>query len=167
MQVQSKKKINVKSLIINLAIPIGVGLIAGLISMGGMDRYQTLNKSELSPPGYIFPIVWTVLYILMGISAYIISESRLSVKRQEKYRDKSLTTYAVQLGINFFWPIIFFNSQNYLFALFWLILLLAVVFYMTWQFWQIEQSAAYLQVPYILWLIFAGYLNLTVFLMNR
>lgn len=164
---KQKQTINIKALAIQIAIPLCVGAVSGFLSMGGMETYQNLRKSALAPPGLVFPLVWTVLYILMGISAYLISESRLSVKKQEHHRQRGLALYAIQLGINFFWPIIFFRSQSYLFAFWWLVALTIFVIWMTAEFWQVEQSAAYLQIPYILWLIFAGYLNLTVFLMNR
>ncbi len=161
-----KKKIDIKNLSINILIPLCIGAISGFLCMDGMKMYPYLNKSAIAPPAMIFPLVWFVLYILMGISAYVISGSRLSVKKQKKHKDRSMSIYALQLAVNFFWPILFFNSQNYLFAFFWLVLLLVLVCWMTAEFWRIEQSAAYLQIPYIVWLIFAGYLNFTIYAMN-
>lgn len=166
MPVKMKKKSNVQTLAVNLAVPLCMGAISLLISADGIGHYQEIKKSVFAPSAAIFSIIWATFYILMGISAYIIAESRLSVKKQKKYKQNSLSLYSLQLAINFFWPILFFGSENYLFSLLWLILLLFSVLWMTAVFWQIEQSAAYLQIPYILWLTFTGYLNLTVLIMN-
>src|SRR5699024_4488673 len=98
------------SLIINIAIPLAVGGLSGIFISGSTDIYKTLILPPLAPPTFLFPVVWTIMYILMGIAAYLVVSSRGSGKKT------ALVLYAAQLVVNFFWSIIFFNVQNYLFA---------------------------------------------------
>ena len=144
-----------------ILIPLAVGGLSALLSRNGMAAYQTLEKPPLSPPGVVFPIVWSILYILMGISSAMIwcSES------QEK--PQALKLYAAQLAVNFFWSIFFFAFGWRLFAFFWLLLLLVLTAKMVKSFYQIDKKAAYLQIPYVLWLLFAAYLNFGVWMLNR
>ncbi len=150
-----------KGLIVSILISVGVGALAGLLTRGGMESYSDLTQPPLSPPGWIFPIVWTILYILMGISAYLIYRSN------SPYKKIALRVYAAQLTVNFFWSIIFFNMEMYLFAFLWLLLLLVLIVLMIRIFAKIDKTAAYLQIPYLIWVIFAGYLNLGIYLLNR
>jgi len=156
-------KIQKKPLIISLLISVGTGVLSGIISMGSMDEYKSLDKPALSPPGIVFPIVWTVLFVLMGISAYLVYVSNGSATGKRR----ALSLYGFQLAVNFIWPILFFNAGEYLIAFFWLVLLWATVIIMTKSFYSINKRASYLQIPYILWLTFAGYLNYFVYLLNR
>jgi len=126
-----------------------------------MEDYAVLNQPPLSPPGWVFPVVWAILYTLMGISTARIYLSESSLKSD------ALRLYAVQLIVNFFWTILFFNLDVRLFALIWLILLVALVLRMIILFRRIDAPAAYLQIPYFLWLLFATYLNAGVWLLNR
>lgn len=153
-------KRSVKALIIDIAIPLAVGALAGLLIMGSMERYQLLNQPPLAPPPWIFPVVWTVLYVLMGISSWRVSRS------SQPGRALALRFYWVQLAVNFFWPLIYFRAGAYLAALLWLLLLLALVIAMILAFARVERRAALLQIPYLLWLIFATYLNLMIYLLN-
>lgn len=152
---------NVKALIVSILISVGVGAAAALFSGNSMDVYQNLVQPPLSPPGWLFPVVWTILYILMGISAYLIYVS------DSPYKNPALKIYAAQLAVNFLWTIIFFNLEMYLFAFLWLLLLLVLIILMIRSFAKISKTAAYLQLPYLLWVIFAGYLNLGIYLLNR
>ena len=145
---------NIKNLIKNIAIPLIVGIIVGIIMMPFND-YANLNQPAFAPPGALFPIAWTILYILMGISAYIISE-----------RNGRLNLYYIQLGVNALWSIIFFVLELRLLAFIWIILLIVLVVKMIRQFMIINKTAGYLQIPYLIWLIFAAYLNLGVYLLN-
>ena len=146
-----------------IAIPLAVGGLAGLLSGGGMKAFESLNKPPLSPPGWLFPIVWTVLYILMGISSYLIFNSDTdSVKK-----NNALSIYWYQLLVNFLWPIFFFNFQWYLFAFVWLILLWLLIWIMIKHFREISPVAAFLNIPYLIWVTFAGYLNLGIWWLNR
>ena len=153
-------KINWKALIISVLIPLAVGAVAGLLTMGGMESFAAMNQPPLSPPAWLFPVVWTILYILMGISSYLI------YVRESEGKSKALSTYGYQLLVNFLWPVFFFNFQWYFFSFLWLVLLWILVAKMILEFGEISKIAALLNVPYLLWLSFAGYLNLGVWLLN-
>ena len=149
-----KIKIYAKSII----IPIVLGGIVGLITSKAMN-YSMLNKPSLSPPGLIFPIVWTILYILMGIS-YGILDSR-------EYIDFDIKSiYFAQLIVNLLWPILFFVFKWRLFAFIWILLLISLVINMIIKFYQKDRVSGLLQIPYLIWIVFAGYLNLFIFFLN-
>ena len=150
-------KKNWKTLLICILIPLAVGTVAGLLTKGGMEQFQELNKPMLAPPAWLFPVVWTILYILMGASSYLILDQK----------GKALTIYGYQLLVNFLWPVFFFNFGWFGFSYLWLILLWILVAKMIWEFDKISLTAALLNIPYLLWLSFAGYLNLTIWLLNR
>lgn len=140
-----------------------VGLLSGWLSGEGTAIFgQTAIQPPLSPPAILFPIVWTILYSLMGIGA-----ARISVTPDSPERNRSLNLFIAQLIINFFWSLIFFNARAYDFALLWLILLFVLVLWMTLEFRKTDPLAALLQVPYLLWLAFAAYLNYGVWMLNR
>ena len=117
------------------------------------------NKPPLSPPGWLFPVVWTILYILMGIASYLVLTSG-------KPNQTALTIYGVQLFFNFFWSILFFNMQSYLFAFIWLVILWLLIFATSILFHQISKLSGYLILPYLLWVTFAGYWNFSIYLLN-
>ena len=152
-------KFKLKELVISIAIPLAVGLIFSILSRSGMV-YKEILKPFLSPPGFVFPIVWTILYVLMGISSLIIYNSS-SYKRED-----ALKLYIVQLFVNGFWTVIFFNLRFYFLAFLWIILLIVLVVIMFSRFYNIDKKAAYLQIPYLIWLIFALYLSFGVFVLN-
>ena len=140
-----------------------VGLLSGLLSREGTVLYSQLTaKPPLSPPGWLFPVVWTVLYALMGIGA-----ARLWAYPKSQARSRGLNLFIAQLIVNFFWSPIFFNARAYGLAFSWLLLLWALVFLMIREFRKADPSAAYLQLPYLLWLTFAAYLNWSIWQMNR
>lgn len=151
----------IRPYVISIAISLGVGIISALLTKGGMEAYQDINKPPLNPPMTVFPVVWTILFILMGISSAIIYTKDKNASRN------ALIIYAVQLAVNFFWSIIFFNMQAYLFAFIWLILLWGLIIAMIIEFKKIDSLAAYLQIPYLLWVTFAGYLTLMTYILNR
>ena len=153
-------KIKWKELIISLLIPLAVGGLSAFLTRNSMDVYSNINQPPLAPPSILFPIVWTILFALMGVSSYLVYMSNSKNKRE------ALALYGVQLIVNFIWPLIFFNMQAYFAAFLWLILLWVLVAIMIWQFYKAKPLAAYLQIPYIIWLTFAAYLNLAIFLMN-
>ena len=154
-------KPNVKKLIIALIIPLAVGGLAAALS-GGMGNYRQLNQPPLSPPGWVFPIVWTILYLLMGYSSYRI----YTAGKSPAITTRALKLYGFQLLLNFIWPIIFFGFQWYLVAFFVLIALWFAILLTMRAFTAIDETAGDLLIPYILWVTFAGYLNLGVFLLN-
>ena len=155
-------KINYKLLIICITIPLAVGSLSGFISARAMDSFSQLNQPPFSPPGFLFPIVWTILYILMGIASYLVLTSGQS---QTKIKD-AMITYGLQLFFNFFWSIIFFNLEWYMFAFVWLVVLWVLIFNTIISFYEISKTAAYLLIPYLIWVTFAGYLNLGIYLLN-
>lgn len=155
-------KIRWKTLIFNLAVPLITGAVSGFLTRSAMQQYGQLNQPPLSPPSAVFPVVWTTLFLLMGISAYLVT-----MKHSDRLKSFDLpAVYWIQLIVNFIWPLIFFNLSIYGIALAWLILLIILVIYMIFQFHDITPAAGWLQVPYLLWLIFAGYLNAGIWLLN-
>lgn len=147
----------IKRIIYSL-LPIIGGVLVGLIISGYMN-YGDMVKPPLSPPSIIFPIVWTILYILMGISYFIATK--------DKENDKDLNQiYILQLLVNFFWPIIFFVLKMYFTAFLWIILLLILVIVMIKELLKNNKISGYLQIPYLIWLLFATYLNIGIFLLN-
>ena len=155
-----KSKLKVYGLFI--LITEAVGTVAGLLTTLGMEKYSAVEKPALTPPEIVFPIVWTILYALMAVSA-----ARVWLTEESEEKDKGLKLYVVQLGMNFLWSILFFNFQAYSLSFFWLLGLLSVIVLMTLTFYKSDRIAAYLQIPYILWVSFAGYLNFMVWLLNR
>lgn len=151
----NNKKIWIKSIL----IPLVLGGIVGIIISKSMD-YDTLIKPPLSPPGFVFGIVWSILYILMGISYGILDTKKLVDEKVNKI-------YYLQLIVNLIWPIIFFVFKQRLLAFIWIILLVVLIIYMIITFYKKNKISAYLQIPYLLWTLFATYLNLGVYILNK
>lgn len=137
------KRIDYKELIKYIAVPLVLGAIMGLITKNQSSNYDGIV------PGFVFPIVWSILYILMGISSYIVRDDK-----------ELMNIYKVNLGINILWPIIFFSLKLRVLAFFWILILILVVGYMIYRFYNKDKISAYLLIPYILWLVFASVLNL-------
>ncbi len=152
--------IKLKSLFWNLFIPLAGGAVVGFLTKNSMDVYNNVARPALAPPPIVFPIVWSILYVLMGISSYLIYESKSNRK------EKSLYVYYIQLILNFTWPFVFFSGKMFLVAFFILLLLWGMVIWMTGLFYKIKPLAAYLQIPYLIWLGFAAYLNLSIGFLN-
>lgn len=150
-------------LILCLAIPFIVGGISALITAGSMKDFEAVSKPPASPPGFLFPIVWTLLYILMGVSSYLIATANAPAKETEE----ALRIYGLSLFVNFLWSPIFFNMKLYFLAFVWLVLLWVLVLFTILRYYKISPLAAYLQIPYLLWVTYAGYLNLGVAILNR
>ncbi len=155
-------KIDWKKLIVSVAIPLGVGLLASFLSSDSMETFETLKKPFLSPPAWLFPVAWTILYVLMGIACYRIW---VAVTTNEN-RNRALVLYGIQLAFNFFWTLIFFNLGEYFFAFVWLVALWILIFLTERRFEHIDKLAGYLLIPYLVWVAFAGYLNLGIWLLN-
>lgn len=153
-----------KPYIISILVALGTGSLSAFLTKNSMEVYKNINQPPLAPPMILFPIVWLILFILMGISSAIIYTQRSTNPREAL---SGLIIYGLQLIVNFFWSIIFFNMQAYLFAFIWLLLLWVLIIMMILQFRKISPLAAYLQIPYLLWVTFAGYLNIMIFLLNR
>jgi len=151
--------IHLRKLVSSLALTLGTGLLAGYLSGSQGGIYGALNQPPLAPPGWVFGAVWTVLYILMGVSLYLVRTTPGEHGRAE-------TVFALQLLINFFWPILFFALGWYCFSVLWLILLILAVALTVWLFYQVNKTAAWLLVPYFVWCLFALYLNIGVCILN-
>lgn len=152
--------IKLKSLFWNLFIPLAGGAIVVFLTKNSMNVYNNVARPALAPPPIVFPIVWSILYLLMGISSYLIYESK------SIYKEKSLYVYYIQLILNFTWPFVFFSGKMFLVAFFILLLLWGMVIWMTGLFYKVKPVAAYLQIPYLIWLGFAAYLNLSIGFLN-
>ncbi len=148
----------IKLYVISIAVPLGLGAVVGFIISGAMD-YETLKQPPLSPPSFLFPIVWTILYALMGIS--------FGMLKDKNSADTNVSwVYYVQLFVNLLWPIIFFSLKWRLLAFIWIVVLDILVAVMTVRFYRKDSTAGLLQIPYLIWVLFASYLNLGVYLLN-
>lgn len=154
-----KIQIQWKYLIACIAIPLAVGSLSAFFTQNGMEAFSSMNKPVLSPPAWLFPVVWTILYILMGAASYLVLTSG-------KENDKALMIYGIQLLFNFFWSILFFRWELCLPAFFWLVCLWVLIFKTAELFFSLSKTAGYLMLPYLAWVTFAGYLNLSICILN-
>jgi len=151
-------KIDFKKLIFYILGTVLVGSLPAILLGDQFNYYGFINKPPFSPPGTIFPIVWTVLYILMGISLYLVNTNTNDTK--------PTTIYVAQLIVNALWSVFFFGLELTWFSAFWIVLLIGLVIWMIVEFFKVNKVAAYLQIPYLLWLFFALYLNVGVAILN-
>lgn len=142
-----------------LLLPLILGTIVGIITSKAIN-YNDLIKPKLSPPGFIFPIIWTIIYLLLGVSYTILREKKQLTKEIKQI-------YYWQLIFNYLWTVIFFVFKFRLFSVLWIIILDMLVIYMAYQFYKNNKLTGYLQIPYIIWLIFATYLNIAIYFLNR
>ena len=157
----------IKNFLISIIIPLGVGFLSSTISklllkMDISEFYSQLIKPSFAPPANIFPIVWTIIFVLMGVSYYLISKND---KKDPKVND-AIFYYYLQLGLNFLWSILFFGLDLRFTSIF-NILILIVVLIMIFKFYKIDKRAAFLNIPYLLWLIFALFLNYFIWIINK
>lgn len=152
-----------KTYVWSVVITLAVAGLSALLSMRNMDVYDSIVKPSFAPPAILFPIVWGILYILMGISI-----ANVIIKAREKgvYALSCIKIYALQLTVNFFWSIIFFNLRAFLFSFIWLVLLWVLIIVMIKCFSKISPFAAYINIPYFLWVTFAAALNFMIFKLN-
>lgn len=156
------RKISVGTLIFALFIPLLVGAVSAALSRKGMLLYGDMQKPPLSPPPWVFSVAWTILYLMMGLASYfiIVSETDMRAKAM------ALIIYSVQLAMNFMWSIFFFNMGILLFSFVWLMIMWGIVILCAFRFFPINRTAAFLLIPYILWLTFAAYLNMGSYILN-
>ena len=170
-------KIQWKPLLISILIPLAVGALSAFLTRDSMAAFSALEQPPLSPPGWLFPVVWTILYILMGIASYLalVAEPAAphytggpsgNTSSSLSNEDPALRFYAAQLVFNFGWSLIFFNWEAYLLAFFWLVILWVLILITTLLFWQRSRLAGLLMLPYLAWVTFAGYLNLGIWYLN-
>lgn len=146
---------NSRQLLLCIAVPLAVGGLSAWLTRGSMRTFASLNKPPLSPPGWLFPVVWTLLFVLMGAASFLVLRSGQS---QQAIRP-ALQLYGIQLGVNFFWSIFFFNLSLYYFSFIWLVFLWFLILAAAVRFYRISRAAGLLMLPYLLWVAFAGYLN--------
>ena len=157
------KRIRPRLLLLCLAVPLAAGALSAFLSRGGMAAFDSLQQPALTPPPVVFIVVWTILYLAMGLASYLVLTSRAP----QPEIDSAMRRYAVQLAFNFFWSIFFFGLSAYLFSFLWLIGLWIAILVNLAAFYRISARAGLLLLPYLLWVSFAGYLNLSVYLLNR
>ena len=145
-----------------IAIPLAVGGLSAVVTKDSMDAFAALTQPPLSPPGWLFPVVWTILFTLMGISFYLY----ITAMPPMSTAPKGLILYGLQLVFNFFWSILFFNLGAYGFAFVWLLVLWGLILATALAFSKVSKPAAYLLIPYLVWVTFAGYLNLGIAILN-
>ena len=158
-----KRRIQFGKLAVCLAIPLAVGGLSAFLTKDGMKLFAQVKQPPLSPPAWVFPVVWTLLYLMMGAASYLVLTAEVSDSR----RERALTVYGLGLAANFLWPILFFTVQAWLAAFLLLLLLWALVGIAALLFGAITPRAGKLLLPYLAWLTFAAYLNLGVWLLNR
>ena len=153
----NKKKIFY--IILSILIPLVIGFIGSMLG-GSMALFDNIEKPWFAPPAIIFPIAWGILYILMGISSYLVFMS------DSKYKKIGLIFYAIQLIVNSLWTMIFFRFENFFLAFVWLLFIIFLVLIMMYYFYKADKKAFYLQIPYILWLVYAAILNYSIYTLN-
>lgn len=151
-------KTNLKKIIIIIILTILIGSFFSFFV--SMDIYNVLKKPNLSPPSYVFPIAWIIIYIMISISLYLVTNT----KKNGNFDYYMI--YVIQLIVNSLWTFIFFGLECFLFSFFWILLLIILVLFMTYIYYQNNKYSAYLLIPYICWLMFAAYLNLQIYLLN-
>mgnify|MGYP000112449226 CR=1 FL=1 len=156
-----------KALLLSLFLTLGTGGLAGFLTSGSMQKYEEMYHPPLSPPGWVFPVVWSILYVLMAVAAYLVytavpNEEQKKEEKEPADKRSVLKLYLVQLAVNAVWPVLFFNLNLYLTAAVWILLLWYLVFLTAENFYKIRHIAGKLLVPYFIWVTFAVYLNLSI-----
>lgn len=149
-----------------LIATVSVGMLSGFLIRDAQSTYMALNQPPLSPPPIVFPIVWAVLYVLMAVAAFR-THRALKQSGDQSWVRYLVFLYTLQLAMNAIWPQIFFHSDKYLFAFVWLLILLVVLIALQALYYRVDKIACWLMLPYVLWTVFAGYLTMGVYLLNR
>lgn len=155
-------KTNWKRLLFCLLVPLGVGGLAAFLTRANMSIFDSIAKPALAPPAWVFPVVWNVLYILMGIASYRIAHA----PKPTGYKNQTLILYSIQLFFNFVWSLLFFNMSAFGFAFVWLCLMLAQILWLCIRAYFIDRVAFWCLLPYLLWCTFAAYLNWQIYILN-
>ena len=167
MVVKQKNKIRNVLIAIGLIIlPLVVGLVASALTGDAMMLFGKLNQPPLAPPAWLFPVAWTILYILMGIASYLIYRLKVKSKREKKLRKAELALFYLQLFFNFFWTLFFFKWELRFFAFGWLIVMWGMILALIMMAFKNQKKAAWCLVPYILWCTFVAYLNIMIAVLN-
>ena len=153
-----------KPYFLSAAATLAVGGLSAFLTSGSMEVYKTVKTPPLSPPSWLFPVIWTILYILMSIS---FARVLLERKRSPRMKRNTVCIYAINLFFNFMWSIFFFDCRAFLFSFVWLVLLWLIIFSMTVNFYRTDKISGYMLIPYLLWVTFAGYLNAGICALNK
>ena len=160
------KKLNVVKMIVCMAVPLIVGIVSSLLTGNAMSQFGALNQPPLSPPAILFPIAWTILYLLMGLASYYILEAEADTPELKSIKRQTFLYYALQLAFNFAWCILFFKLGAYFVAFIWLIIMWVLILLTMIKAFKISKLATILLIPYIIWCTFAGYLNIMIAILN-
>lgn len=162
MKTAGPRKVRVLTLIVAILLPLGVGGFSAFLTAEDIRVYADMNRPPLAPPGWVFPVVWTLLYVLMGVASYLVytSDADPTLKR------RALTVYCIQLAMNFFWSTLFFTYARLLTAFIWLTLLWLFTLGCTVRFYYIRPAAGLMMGGLLVWTTFAGYLNLACYLLS-
>ena len=152
-----------KTYIISIIIPLAIGGLSALLTKNNMDINNDVNMPPLSPPSFLFPIVWSILYVLMGISS---ARVYLKIEENRENSERGLFFYIISLILNFFWSLFFFNKRAFLFSFVWLVLLICSIILTIVNYKKADKIAFWLQIPYLLWTLFAAYLNFMIYILN-
>lgn len=144
-------------------LSLAAGGLSALLTYQNMDLYRRIQVPPLSPPSILFPLVWSLLYVLLGVGSAMVYSHREAHPREAR---SALWSFGINLAINFVWSLIFFNLQAFLLSFLWLLLLWGSTLSVVIRFYRVHHPAGLLQIPYLLWVTFAGYLNLAIWLLN-
>ncbi len=161
-----KKKVNVVLMIICMVVPLAVGIVSAAITGDAMLKFGEMNQPPLSPPAWLFPVAWTILYLLMGLSSYFILTSKPDTDSKKQAKRMALIAYVLQLCFNFAWCLLFFKLGIYIVAFIWLIVMWCLIAFTMIKAFRVSLIAMLLLVPYIIWTTFAGYLNIMIAILN-
>ena len=155
-----------KPYIISLLFTFGIALLSNLLMGDSAEIYNNITKPPFAPPSVAFGIVWPILYVLMAIAAGLIYTSKCDTAQCEADKNTAIRLYIIQLIVNAIWPLLFFRFELFVFSFIWIAILWVMICKMVVQFYKINKTAAYLIIPYLLWVTFAGYLNLMIAALN-
>ena len=159
---ETRKGIQIVPLIFALIIPLLIGGLSSLLTSGNMEAYNVMKAPPLAPPGWLFPVVWTILYVLMGLASYLVFVSDAEPDKKRK----ALMFYGAQLIMNLFWSTLFFTFGQYLIALIWLLVMWALIIVCVVRFYNIRKAAGLMMGGLFLWTTFAAYLNLAYLILS-
>ena len=155
-----------KPYIISLLFTFGIALLSNFLSGDSAEVYNSIAKPKLSPPSYVFGIVWPILYLLMSIAVGLIYNTKCDTVKCADNKKSAIRLYVVQLIFNAIWPILFFTFEMFTFAFIWIVILWILIIKMIFDFYKINKVATYMIIPYLLWVTFAAYLNLMIVILN-
>ena len=149
-----------------ILLPLVGGSIITLFTINAQEAFGAFRQPPLAPPAWLFPVAWTVLYIMMGVASYLIYRVRAKKAGEKRLKAAELWLFYVQLLFNFVWTLLFFNANLKYFAFFWLVVMWLMILVLIVLCFKNRRAAAWLLVPYLLWTTFAGYLNLAIAILN-